>query len=195
MLTTAIRHIDHITYVTSADNEQAFLTSWQLLAFREHVRVHTRRFPAAHIALTSGAQSGQPWAIMTGLSVSRDERSPVNEFVRRYGEGQQHVAYNVGVEVDMDALHRTMAAQGTTFMTPVLTYAEGSGARLRQMFTAPTRPYGTFVELIQRLPGPDGEPFGGFDTDNIDDLYQAYADYSVWLERAAVSSSPAVGVR
>ena len=184
----AISHIDHITYVATLDRETAFVSEWAHLDFRTHVRVETRRFPASHIALTKGVLPHQPWAIMTGLSVSRDPRSPVNEFVRRYGEGQQHVAYAVAPGTDMDVLHATLARSGMVFMTGVLTYREGTGAGLRQMFTAPTRPYGTFVELIQRLPGPDGEAFAGFDTKNIDDLYEAYDDYSRWLDRAAKSA-------
>ncbi len=178
-----IRHIDHITYVARNSNESGFISTWTALAFRPHVRLHTRRFPAVHIALTSGDVAGQPWSIMTGLSISPDESSPINEFVRRYGEGQQHVAYNVDPVCDMEDLRRHMAASGTQFMTPVLTYADGvSGARLRQMFVAPSRPYGSFVELVQRMPGPDGTPFDSFDIENIDNLYQHYAEYSRFLE-------------
>jgi hypothetical protein len=179
-----IRHIDHVTYVARA--EEPFVDGWTQLGFREHVRVSTRRYPAAHIALTSGRSEAFPWEVMTGLSVSGDAASPINEFIRRYGEGEQHVAYNIDPAADMDEVARTLTRSGWKFMTPVLRYGdEKTGAGLRQIFVAPERPYGKFTELVQRLPGRDGAPFGGFDSDNIDDLYECYAEYSEWLERRA----------
>ncbi len=181
----ALRHIDHVTYVARAENERSFLSSWERLGFREHTRLITKRYPASHIALVTGQGEGQPWVMMTGLSVSVDPVSPINEFVRRYGEGMQHVAYSVDPGADMDALRARLERAGWHFMTPVLTYGDEGGARLRQLFAAPTRPYGTFTELIQRLPGPNGAAFDGFDPINIDDLYEAYADVSAWLARPA----------
>lgn len=179
----AIRHIDHVTYVARYENERRFIEQWQSLGFREHVRLHTIRWPAIHIALISGVTSEYPWATMTGLSVSEDPKNPVNEFVRRYGEGIQHTAYNIDPEVDMEALHQEMKRLGWNFMTPVLTYKDAAGAKLKQMFIAPSVPYGPFVEFVQRLPGPDGQAFDGFDITNIDDLYQNYADYSRHIDR------------
>ena len=180
----AITHTDHITYVAAAEREQAFVSEWSCLGLKHHTTVQTKRFPASHIALTSGVLPGRSWGIMTGLSISSDPASPVNELVRRYGEGIQHVAYAIDPEADMDAVHDEMKRAGMELMTGVLTYKESSDARLRQMFIAPSRPYGTFVEYIQRLPGCDGQPFNGFDPVNIDDLYQAYSDYSRWLEKS-----------
>ena len=46
----SIRHIDHITYVASFENEHRFMTNWGLLGFNEHIRLETLRFPATHIA-------------------------------------------------------------------------------------------------------------------------------------------------
>ncbi len=174
----SIRHIDHITYVAAFANERSFIQRWTSLGFREHVRLHCSRWPATHIALVSGMTAEYPWATMTGLSVSEDPNSPVNQFVKRYGESIQHTAYNIDPEVDMEALHIEMKKLGWNFMTPVLTYKGEGGAKLRQMFIAPQVPYGVFVEFVQRLAGPDGAAFDGFDTSNIDDLYQCYADYS-----------------
>lgn len=176
-----IRHIDHITYVSAAEDESAFIARWGLLGFEEFVRVHTPRFPAAHIALSSGQDPNFPWAMMTGLSVSDDPKSPINLFVQRYGAGPQHVAYNIGPDEDMEELHRKMVSSGWRFMTGVLTYRDDTGAGIRQMFVAPQVPYGPFSELVQRIHGPSGA-FDGFDTTNIDDLYEAYTDYSVHLE-------------
>lgn len=177
-----IKHIDHVTYVCASADESSFTARWAMLGFREHVRVQTSRYPATHIALVSGLAPEYPWATMTGLSISPDRESPINQFVRRYGAGQQHSAYNIDRCEDMDELYRRLVASGWNFMTGVLTYRAESGAGLRQLFTAPDVPYGPFVELVQRLPGPSGQAYDGFDPSNIDDLYQAYADYSAHLE-------------
>lgn len=179
----AIRHIDHVTYVSAHESEERFLNQWKIFGFEELVRLQTHKYPASHIALVSGKTAEYPWETMTGLSVSPDPESPVNEFVRRYGEGMQHIAYNIHPEADMDALHIELKGMGWEFMTPVLTYKDGSGARLRQMFVAPQSPYGTFVELVQRLLGPEGAAYNGFDVQNIEDLYRAYDEYSQWLSK------------
>jgi hypothetical protein len=178
----SIQHIDHITYVAAAEDENNFIARWGLLGFKEYVRVHTPRYPAAHIALASGHDPNFPWAMMTGLSVSPDPKSAINLFVQRYGAGPQHVAYNIGAGEDMEELHRKLVARGWQFMTNVLTYRDSTGAGIRQMFVAPQVPYGPFSELVQRIHGPTGQPFDGFDTTNIDNLYEAYVDYSVHLD-------------
>jgi hypothetical protein len=177
-----IQHIDHITYVAAAEDENNFIARWGMLGFKEYVRVHTPRYPAAHIALASGDDPNFPWAMMTGLSVSDDPKSAINLFVQRYGAGPQHVAYNVDPGEDMEELHRKLVARGWRFMTGVLTYRDNTGAGIRQMFVAPQVPYGPFSELVQRIHGPSGQPFDGFDTANIDNLYEAYTGYSAHLE-------------
>jgi 4-hydroxyphenylpyruvate dioxygenase-like putative hemolysin len=185
-----IRHIDHVTYAGAAKNERSFLRSWRMLGFRELVRLRTVVYPATHIALVSGVSAGHPWGTMTGLSVSEDPASPVNEYVRRYGEGLQHVAYNVDPDVEIEELFEEMQDIGWVFMTPVLTYQDGAGARLKQMFSAPETPYGPFVEFVQRFDGPNGAAFDGFDVRNIDDLYEEYAKYSRWLDGRGQRAMP-----
>jgi len=179
----SIRHIDHVTYVARFENERRFIERWSSLGFHEHVRLFCKRWPATHIALVSGLTPEYPWATMTGLSVSQDPNSPVNHFIQRYGESIQHTAYNIDPEVDMEALHVEMKKLGWNFMTPVLTYKDAAGAKLKQTFIAPEVPFGAFVEFVQRLPGPDGHAFDGFDTANIDDLYQCYFDYSRSIDK------------
>ncbi len=178
----SIQHIDHITFVDSYKNETNFINRWTMLGFSELSRWVTEEFPAIHIALTSGQTPSFPWATMTGLSISEDPESPINEFIRRYGAGMQHVAYNIDPKSDMEILQKELKSLGWNFMTPVLTYKDHLESRLCQTFTAPTSPHGTFIELVQRIPGSDGSPYSGFDTKNIDDLYHAYHDYSLWLE-------------
>ena len=179
----SIRHIDHVTYVAAEDHERSFIDRWLSLGFHEHVRLRSYKYPATHIALVSGSTPEYPWATMTGLSVSEEDRSPVNEFVRRYGEGMQHVAYNVHPKSDFEEVYAEMKKLGWNFMTGVLTYKNADKSQLRQFFAAPTLPYGPFTEFIQRLPGPDGNAFGGFDSMNIDDLYTGYDDFSKHLDR------------
>jgi len=182
-LMASVRHIDHITYVDSLGREKEFIATWARLGFHEHVRVFTQRHPASHIALVAGSSPEYPWATMTGLSISEDENSPINESVRRYGPGVQHVAYNIDPRVEMAEVHERMTKHGWNFMTNVLTYQDDNKARLRQMFVAPSTPYGTFVEFIQRLPGSEGKAYDGFDINNIDGLYDHYIDYSKFLDR------------
>uniref|UniRef100_A0A0C1R1W1 VOC domain-containing protein n=1 Tax=Tolypothrix bouteillei VB521301 TaxID=1479485 RepID=A0A0C1R1W1_9CYAN len=110
----SIRHIDHITYIASVEDEHRFLTKWNLLGFNEHMRLKTVRFPATHIALVSGISAEYPWATMTGLSVSEDPNSPINKFINLYGEGIQHTAYNIDPEADMEELHHQMEELGTS---------------------------------------------------------------------------------
>lgn len=179
----AIRHIDHVTYVAKLENEQKFIDLWGTLGFHEHVRLRCVRWPASHIALVSGSTPEYPWATMTGLSVSEDENSPINHFISRYGEGIQHTAYNIDPGADMREIYNQMKGLGWNFMTPLLTYKDSDGARLKQMFIAPNVPFGPFIEFVQRLEGENGTAFDGFDIRNIDGLYQAYYDYSVAMEK------------
>ena len=79
----------------------------------------------------------------------------------------------------MAELKAILEAGGVRFMTPILRYEDANGAGLRQLFTATERHF--FVEFAQRIPGADGEPFGGFNTTIIDDLYAALdASESYW---------------
>ncbi|MBD3167392.1 hypothetical protein GF324_12395 [bacterium] len=180
---TSVRHIDHITYAAHHTDEEAFIGTWGKLGFKEHVRVFTIRHPASHIALVSGVSEEYPWATMTGLSISEEEDSAINEMVRRYGAGVQHVAYNIDPREEMDEVHGKLKSYGWNLMTPVLTYEDNNGARLKQIFVAPTIPFGPFVEFIQRLEGENGKAFDGFDQENIDNLYDHYSDYSRSLEK------------
>lgn len=179
----SVRHIDHVTYIARPIHESSFIKRWKSLGFYESIRLRTERFPATHIALINGLHEDFPWATMTGVSISESSNSPINKGIRRYGEGIQHVAYNIHPEADMYELQEVLENLGWTFMTPVLNYEDKGHAHLRQLFASPSSAYGSFVELVQRLPGPEGNIYDGFDTMNIDDLYEQYDDYSHWLDR------------
>lgn len=174
----AFRHIDHVTYSVRYANADAWITRWRAVGFREHVRLQTYVSPATHIALVAGAGGEYPWETMTGLSCSEDPESPINKFIDQFGEGPQHIAYNIHPEADMDLLLEQLVAAGWNFMTPVLTYKNDDGACLRQIFTAPTCKNGPFMELVQRLADPQGRPYDGFDTQNIENLYAALTAHS-----------------
>jgi 4-hydroxyphenylpyruvate dioxygenase-like putative hemolysin len=186
MLVHPVRHIDHVTYAIRAKNLSRYIARWARLGICESVRLQTTKYPATHIALTGGQNPLSTWEVMTGFSISEDPTSPINEFVNRYGEGVQHVAYNVDPAEDFDALHAELVRDGWEFMTPILSYSDGSGsgAKLRQLFTAPSVPYGAFQEFVQRLPGPDGSAYGGFDDGSIDNLYELYDAHSRHMTRA-----------
>ncbi len=192
---SAIRRIDHVTYVTGPANESAFIASWNALGFKELNRLHTRRYPASHIVLANEDAGSDAWGTMTGLSVSNDAKSPINEFVRRYGTGIQHVAYAIHPEIDMDRLFANLKANQWRFITPLMDHVDGNQARLRQAFVAPALPYGPFVELVQRLPGVDGKVFDNFDVVNIDNLYAGYDAFSRRLLKQANRRPETIGAR
>lgn len=196
-----ICHIDHITHAIDFKNEEKEIKKWNSLGFKEHVRLNTKIYSATHIALVKGLKSGYTdfidrffnleiglfskqkpiaWDIMTGLSISEDPNSPINKFVNLYGEGVQHVAYNVDLNTDMNELYKKLK-ETHDLLTPVLNYKDASGAGLKQIFTRPKKPWGSFEEYAQRIPGPNGNPFDGFDVDNIENLYKEYDDYSKYL--------------
>ncbi|MEE4305156.1 MAG: hypothetical protein V2J19_13495, partial [Wenzhouxiangella sp.] len=139
-------------------------------------------YPARHIALIRGGREGHPWEDMVGLSVSDEHRSPIERSLdnvdlddRAVTHTLQHVALHVNKDAEMEAVRRKLAGLDVPWMTEVLSYRDPNGAVLRQMFTHPTD-QGFFVEFAQRKPSADGKPYGGFDPDIIDDLYQALDD-------------------
>jgi 4-hydroxyphenylpyruvate dioxygenase-like putative hemolysin len=182
-----IKHIDHVTYAIKFENEKQEISKWETLGLYEHVRLNTLIFPATHIALTSNldnlvSSDEISWNLMTGLSISVVYDSPVNEFIRRYGEGIQHIAYNISSKTDIDGLFWELNKK-FDLMTPILNYSDDNGAKLNQIFVKPSKPYGAFIEFVQRLPGENGKPYDGFDVENIENLYSEYDTYSKWLDK------------
>lgn len=169
-----IIQIDHTMYAAVAKDEKSFLDSWSKLGFKEHSRISTQKHSAAHFALVSGKGEALPWAVMACLVVSNDPECPVNHFLSRNGEGVLYTAYAVNPQVDMDELHDRMKALGWRLMTPVLTYEDSGGPRLRYLFLAPSKPYGPFIGFVQRPVGADGKVFQEFDVMLLDTLYDYY---------------------
>ena len=108
---------------------------------------------------------------MVGLSVPRQPstNAPIAETLslgsrigipRQTTHQLQHIAFNVKAGASMEAVKAGLERAGLLFMTDVLTYHDDKGASIRQLF-------------IQRVPNVDGQPYGGFDPDIIDDLYRA----------------------
>lgn len=166
--------IDHTMYAAAAKDEKSFVDSWGKLGFRTHSRISTQKHKVNHIALISGKGESLPWAAMTCLAVSNDPDSPVNRFLRQNGAGVLYVAYAVNPEADMDELHERMKAWGWRLMTPVLTYEDSKGPRLRFLFVAPSNPYGPFIGFVQRPSDADGKVFEELDVLLLDTLYDHY---------------------
>jgi methylmalonyl-CoA/ethylmalonyl-CoA epimerase len=77
-------------------------------------------------------------------------KSQINEFIEKYGQGVQHVAFEVE---DIDAVCREWEAHGVKFSGPVKEGMDGFGM-LKQRFTYPLFPNaGLFIELTQRQHG------------------------------------------
>jgi hypothetical protein len=183
---------DHATFVAAASDEQAFRSYWSERGLTAMDPLSPRRYPARHIAFAADPGNTVLCEDMIGLSVSDDPASPIIRTVELYGGSRvdergdvaagrlQHVAFAVERGHTMEAIRADLEALGVRFMTPILTFADasGSGAELQQMFVACRVPYGPFVEIIRRGEGANGEPFQGFDPDQIDALYTYYDAYS-----------------
>ena len=172
-----VTKLDHCTFVTHARHTALFLDHWASLGFSLHGEWNTTRYPARHLALTRGKMEGYPWEDMVGLTVSDHPDSPLHRMIPPMPtpfdqtHQLQHIAINIAPEADMAAVRAALQAEGVCFMTPILSYAARNGAGLQQMFTATESHF--FVEFAQRIPSEDGEPFGGFHIETIDDLYAA----------------------
>jgi hypothetical protein len=191
--------VDHRTYFVHPDLQDEFEEYWRQQGFTHRKEWKTSRFPATHIALTKSAE-GVGCEDMIGLSVPPDMSQEANPLVRSlklYGthsinaKGEllcgkpQHVAYQLDSAKDFSEACGLIKSMGFEFICPELEYQDaGTGAALKQCFFVQKdsgAPWGTFAEIIQRIPGKNGEPYAGFEPLQIDELY-AYLD-SWSLER------------
>lgn len=176
--TSLIGEIDHVNYAVEARNERAFIETWNNLGFLELSRVHTQKYDGTHIALGSGRGKRLHWSLMNGLAVSENPASPINRFIERNGAGVLYTAYSVNPEADMDEMYERMRAWGWKLMTPVLTYEDSNGPRLREIYICPAKPYGPFIGFVQRLPGQFGVAFEAWDILMLDSLFDHYVETS-----------------
>lgn len=89
-------------------------------------------------------------ALMQGRN--KTGKSQINEFIEKYGQGVQHVAFEVE---DIDAVCREWEAHGVKFSGSVKEGRDGFGP-LKQRFTYPLFPNsGLFIELTQRQHGEE----------------------------------------
>lgn len=177
---------DHTTYVVPYADKEAFLEYWTRRGLKAATPIITEEFPAEHIAMVERPGETRTCEQMVGLSVSNDPNSPINklcELTKARGPlGKlQHIAYSVEPMEAMSSVREQLESQGVVFMTPILEYKDLSGAALRQMFVACEVPFGPFIEIIQRTLSPNGIPFQGFHSRQIDNLYRAYNAYSLEL--------------
>jgi hypothetical protein len=181
--TCLIGEIDHVNYAVEVRNERAFIETWANLGFLELSRVQTQKYAGTHIALGAGRGKRLHWSMMNGLAVSTNPDSPINRFIERHGAGVQYVAYSVNPEADLDEMYDRMRAWGWKLMTPVLSYEDSNGPRLREIYICPTEPYGPFIGFIQRLPGQFGVPYEAWDILMLDSLYDYYVEVSERLKK------------
>ncbi|HLC54110.1 MAG TPA: hypothetical protein VJK07_00600 [Candidatus Nanoarchaeia archaeon] len=194
-----LRCEDHATYIVALESVgiqfqiQGFLDFWKAKGFSPLDRGYeTQRFPAKHTALVRGPckDKGAREQIV-GVSTSFDPQSPINRSLRLWGSHRydpetreivpgrlQHLAYDVDPRKSMEEVCAELEARGTQFMTPILRYENQTGATLEQRFVACKVPYGPFAEIIRRGLGRHGEPFQGFNEEQIDVLYEHYDAYS-----------------
>lgn len=96
----------------------------------------------------------QSGAVRIALMQGRDKtmKSQINEFIEKYGQGVQHVAFEVD---DIEAVCHEWEAHGVQFSGPVKEGRDGFGP-LKQRFTYPLFPgSGMFIELTQRDHGAE----------------------------------------
>ena len=118
------------------------------------------------------------------LMEGRDKagKSQINEFIEKYGQGVQHVAFEVE---DIDAVCREWEAHGVKFSGPVKEGMDGFGM-LKQRFTYPLFPNaGLFIELTQRQHGE--ETAKTFVRSTVESLYKDIErDQKSGIERAII---------
>lgn len=112
---------------------------------------------------TSGKRTGMLSAVMDAgafkivLIEGVGEDSQVSRFIQHFGQGVQHVAFEVE---DIEATAASLQKAGMSFSTSLL-----SGAGLKQIFSTRDPVSGMVYELIERV-GEDG-----FQDDNVNNLF------------------------
>jgi 4-hydroxyphenylpyruvate dioxygenase len=100
--------------------------------------------------------------IKFALNEGTNEDSQITEFVRRHGEGVQHIAIRVK---DLHKAVELLKERGLEFITPILEDTDKDG-KMYQIFSKPVWG-GMFFEFIQR---EGSESFG---LGNVQTLYEA----------------------
>lgn len=188
---------DHVAHVVTPGELEQFARFWTERGYAQLPALETTRYPAQHIGFTNPDEPNQP---MVALSVSSDDASPINRFIKLYGSHRltetgeiamgsvQHIAYRIDPSVTtIEAVVSELSANGIRFMTPILSHIPNPTSELKQVFVACSVPWGPFVELVQRtalpvtLTEPNGIAKQGFASDQIDILYDHYHHYSLAL--------------
>lgn len=189
--------LDHATFVALYEMRDAFIEHWEHTGLQALEPLRTRQYPAEHIALIRSDIEYQACDSMIGLSVSTDSSSPINMLLSNYQNPSasklpgnlQHVAVGIDPAIDMDSFVQDLSEKGIAFMTPVLLTVQNSArTELRQAFTNCMKPYGHFVELIQRkstsAPLTQDLQDELFNINQIDELYKLYDTHSKKLMKS-----------
>ncbi|MDF0652060.1 MAG: hypothetical protein CV081_12860 [Nitrospira sp. LK265] len=130
----------------------------------------------------------QRGAAKIALMQGRDKagKSQINEFIEKYGQGVQHVAFAVD---NIEAVCREWEAHGVKFSGPVKEGRDGFGP-LKQRFTYPLFPNsGLFIELIQRQHGE--EAARTFVRSTVESLYKDIErDQTSGVEKTIIDYDP-----
>jgi 4-hydroxyphenylpyruvate dioxygenase-like putative hemolysin len=148
--------IDHVTFCVSSLKESVDFCK-NVLGMNEF----------AYFSPETGVSGMISTVMKTGdikfaLNEGTNEDSQINDFIRKHGEGVQHLAIRV------KDIHKTidiLKSRGMEFLTPVLEDHDDKG-NLLQIFSKPVWG-GMFFEFIQR------NGCEGFGNGNVQTLYEA----------------------
>lgn len=146
------KRIDHLA-IAVKDLEKAIVFYGDVLGLELVERRETR-----------GSNSGMISAVFSAgnfdivLMQGAEENSQVSRYVQAYGEGVQHVAFEVD---DLEENTKKLKDAGMEFATSII-----NGGHIRQIFTKRESNCGMMIEFIER----NGEC--GFEDGNVNDLFR-----------------------
>jgi methylmalonyl-CoA/ethylmalonyl-CoA epimerase len=151
-MTSHFRRIDHLA-IAVANLEAAVAFYVGMLGMTMIERRETR---GKHTGMLSAVLDAGAFKIVLMEGVG--EQSQVSRFVENFGQGVQHVAFEVD---DVARTAESLAQAGMQFSTKLL-----AGPGLKQIFSTRDPVSGMMYELIERT----GET--GFQDDNVNQLFQ-----------------------
>jgi len=145
--------IDHIA-IAVQDLEEALALYQGILGFE---LIKKREIQGQFSGMVSAELDANGFNIV--LIQGADESSQVNQYIKEYGPGVQHVAIEVE---DMDNLVDDLEDKGMEFATNII-----NGKNLLQIFTKRNKNCGMMLEFIKKQSGD-----AVFEKNNIEGLFQ-----------------------
>ncbi|HEX8115469.1 MAG TPA: VOC family protein [Kofleriaceae bacterium] len=151
-MTSHFRRIDHLAIaVRNLEDAMAFYVGTLGLTL-----VERRETRGKHTGMLSAVLDAGTFKIVLLEGVG--EQSQVSRFIQNFGQGVQHVAFEVD---DIERTAESLAHSGMRFSTRLLV-----GPGLKQIFSVRDPVSGMMYELIERV----GET--GFQDNNVNQLFQ-----------------------